>query len=381
MRQQGSIRRRGRQTYQVTLYLGADEKGQRKYHHKTFRGPDAKEEARTYLNKLLRDRDMHDFVKPPKLTLNQFLDKYLETVVRIRVRPVTFNNYENLCRLYIRPELGLRQLAAITPLEIQALYGRLLERQLSPRTIRLVHSTLHGAFAQAVKWRMLSNNPTERVDLPRHKREETRPLSPEEARRFLKAAHGTRFGVLFELLLATGLRPGEALGLKWEDVDLTTGRIAIQRSLTRAGDLQEPKTARARRSIPLPPSVTASLRQHRRKQAEERLATPNWRDLDLVFPAETGSPMQDRHVVRRYFKPLLLAANLPANIRLYDLRHTCATLLLAAGENPKIVSERLGHASVSLTLDTYSHVLPDMQESAASRLEATLYGATTTTRR
>ncbi len=178
------------------------------------------------------------------------------------------------------------------------------------------------------------------------------------------------------VLLTTGLRPGEALGLRWEDWE--GDRLRVQRSLTRTAKggwmLAEPKTSRSRRSVTLPSSTSEALGAHRVNQARERLQRGmGYQDDGLVFCTAQGTPLDLPGVTRRHFHPILKAAGLE-RIRVYDLRHTCATLLLAAGEHPKIVSERLGHASVTLTLDTYSHVLPDMQESAAKKLEGLLFG-------
>ena len=181
-------------------------------------------------------------------------------------------------------------------------------------------------------------------------------------------------------MLVTGLRPGEALGLKWGDVDWEQQRIRIQRTLVRDEDhdwrLSEPKTARSRRSVVVPISTMETLRRHRSDQAEERLRQgPEYSaDLDLVFANGRGDPLDYRVVVQRHFKPLVKAAGLEP-LRPYDLRHTCATLLLAGGEHPKVVAERLGHSSTVMTMDVYSHVLPDMQEAAADKLERLLFGA------
>jgi integrase len=181
------------------------------------------------------------------------------------------------------------------------------------------------------------------------------------------------------------LRPSEYLGLKWSDVDLERGIISVQRSLHwrsyKTGDwyFGEPKTARSRRRIPLPPSVVRALVEHRRHQNEERLkAGPDFKNLDLVFATGEGQPLIRLNIVQKHFKPILERANLPATLRLYDLRHSCATLLLAANENPKVVSERLGHASITLTMDTYSHVMPDMQQGASDKLEQMLFTKTGT---
>ena len=226
--------------------------------------------------------------------------------------------------------------------------------------------------------RMLYQNPASYVDLPRLKKTEMKALSPEEADRFLRAASENRWSTLFALAMTTGMRPGEYLALQWKDVDLKAGTVMVQRALVRRKDggweFAEPKTPRSRRTIPLPPSVVAALVEHKRKQAEERLAKgPEYKNQGLVFATSTGQPLDQINLSRRHFKPILKAAGLPDTFRMYGLRHTCATLLLAAGENPKVVSERLGHASITLTLDTYSHVLPSMQQGAADRLESILF--------
>ena len=175
------------------------------------------------------------------------------------------------------------------------------------------------------------------------------------------------------------MRPEEYLALQWQDVDFNRGVVTVRRALVwpRKGagwTFTEPKTARSRRSIPLPASVTAALASHKRQQAAERLkAGAEYQNHDLVFASQEGTPIMMRNLLRRHFKPILKRAKLPDTFRLYDLRHSCATLLLAANEHPKVVSERLGHASVTLTLDTYSHVLPTMQQAATEKLESILF--------
>jgi integrase len=373
----GQIINRGERTWLVRVFLGRDpHTGRRRYHNHTVKG--TKKDAQRYLNGVLREIDMGSFVEPSKMTLNGYLDHWLETATRPRVREQTFYSYESLLEKHVRPKLGDRRLSLLTPMEIQDLYTRILEAGLSARTVRYTHAVLSSALKQAVKWRMLSQNPASYVDLPRLKKTEMKAFSPEEAECFLKAASADRWGTLFEFALTTGMRPGEYLALQWKDVDLKAGTATVRRALVRRKNgswmFEEPKTDRSRRTIPLPPSVVASLVQHKRQQAEKRLAKgPAYKNRDLVFATSTGQPLDQINLSRRHFKPTLKVAGLSTTFRIYDLRHSCATLLLAAGENPKVVSERLGHASVALTLDIYSHVLPSMQQQAAERLEAILF--------
>ncbi len=228
-----------------------------------------------------------------------------------------------------------------------------------------------------MKWRVLAQNPATLVELPKQSRKEMQSLSPEDAAKFLEAATEDSYGLVFTLALITGMRPEEYLGLQWKDVDLQTGVVTVQRALIWRSTLgwyfSEPKTSGSRRSIPIPNSLTRALTEHRRRQAEERLkAGPKYQAHDLVFANSEGSPLMRRNLVRRHFKPILKRAGLPESIRLYDLRHSCATLLLAANENPKVVGERLGHASIRMTMDVYSHVLPSMQRAASDKLEILL---------
>lgn len=367
----GQIINRGERIFLVRVFLGRDDNGQRKYLNHTVHG--TKKDAQAYLNQVLRDRDLGVFVEPSKRPLNEYLDEWLETAVKPRVRERTYDDYCSLLTRYIRPELGGRQLSQIGPMEIQKVYGQLIETGLSPRTVRYAHGVLRDALQQAVKWQLLQRNPAEFVDLPRHQRREMQVLSPEQVSLFLDASKSNPWHALFLTAVTTGMRPGEYLALQWKDINFATRTISVVRTVTPKGEFQEPKTSRSRRSIRLLPSVVQALRAHRIRQAEFRLKQGQvYDDKDLVFASETGNPLNERNLVNRHFKPLLKAAGLPDTLRLYDLRHTCATLLLAAGENPKVVSERLGHASVALTLDTYSHVLPDMQQAAADKLEALL---------
>lgn len=377
-RRSGSIKKKRDGVFLVSVFLERDANGKRQYHYKQIKG--TKADAQTYLNDILHSKDTGTFVQPVALTLNEYLAKWLATAARPRVSERTHEGYQYLLNQHVQPELGKQKLSDVRPLHIQKLYSDMQERGLSARTVRYLHAVLSSALKQAVRWGMLARNPAEMVELPRQARKEMMALSPKEATEFLKAAAVDRWGVLFAFALATGMRPEEYLGLQWKDVDLEHGVVIVRRALVWRSIgggwyFGEPKTARSRRQIPLPASTLRSLTEHRRQQVAERLkAGAAYQQNDLVFATPEGGPLAPRNLKRRHFRPILKRAELPQDFRLYDLRHSCATLLLAAGEHPKVVSERLGHASVTLTLDVYSHVLPTMQEAASKKLEILLYG-------
>lgn len=213
------------------------------------------------------------------------------------------------------------------------------------------------------------------MDPPKAQREEVRPLSPEQARRLLEAARGDRLEALYVLAVHCGLRQGELLGLRWEDVDLEAGTLHVRRTLTLAKDgpkFMVPKTAKSRRQIRFTTGAVEALKRHHDRQFEEctRL-TGLWQDYGLVFATTIGTPINPRNLTGRSFKPLLKQAGLP-DIRFHDLRHTCATLLLRRSVHPKLVQELLGHATIAVTLDTYSHLVPGMGHQAANAMESVL---------
>lgn len=305
--------------------------------------------------------------------LDQYLDKWLASSKQ-KVAGRTYQDYVNILRLHVRPPLGKKKLSALRPLDIQELVDNLQEKGLSARTVRHAHAILYRALQQAVKWRILVNNPASAVDLPKQIRKEMKALTPEQAKKFLKACEKDRFGLVFELALISGMRPEEYLALQWPDLDFKQNTVTVQRVIvwerwTKEKYFAEPKTSKSRRAIPLPSYLMKKLDRHRKQQLAHKLKMGEKynNEHNLVFTSEIGTPVSIRNLQRRHFKPLLVDAELP-DIRLYDLRHSCATLLLAAGENPKVVSERLGHASIVLTLDIYSHVLPTMQKSATEKL-------------
>jgi integrase len=375
----GQIIPRGDRTWLVRVFMGRDpESGKRKYVNKTVHG--TLRDAQAYLSRTQRDRDLGVFFEPSRMTLDGYLDKWLETAAKPKLRAKTHRDYEALLRRYVRPVLGSRPVSKIEPLEIQGLYAGMQERGLSARTVRFTHAVLRAALHQAVKWRLIPQNPAESVDLPRQAKGEIQVLNPQQARDFLKGAAEDRYHVLFAVALTTGMRPSEYLALKWSDVNFSKGTVSVARTLEpiKGGGWRfaDTKRARSRRLVKLQASVLRLLSAYRNTQGQERAAANvDAAAADLIFVNTSGNPLNERNLVQRNFQVILERAELP-RIRLYDLRHTAATLALAAGVPAKVVSEQLGHASVAFTLDTYSHVLPHMQEAAAAQVEALLFEST-----
>jgi integrase len=306
-------------------------------------------------------------------TVGEYMEQWLQTSARGSIRESTYESYRNQVRRYVVPAIGRVKLKRLSAMHIQGMYRAMLDRGLSPRTVQYTHAVLHRALRQAVRWGLVPRNVSEDVDRPRLRREEIRPLNRHQARHLLNTAgeSGDRFEALYVLALHTGMRPGELLGLKWEDVNFDEGGLQLNRALA-GKNLTAPKTKRSRRRIDLSTASIAALKAHRKRQLEERMQKAGlWRDHGLVFPSTVGTPLFHRNVVRA-FKNLLKRAGLPQSTRLYDLRHTCATLLLGSNVHPKYVQELLGHASIALTLDTYSHVLKGMDGGIGGAMDEAL---------
>jgi integrase len=335
-----------------------------------------RKEAAEKLTKALADRDMGLVFEGENRTLAAFLDGWLDGTVKGSVKATTYESYERLIRCHIRPELGRHKLKSLAPDHVQALYQRKLDSGLAPGTVRQIHSVLSRALDQAVKWGLVPRNVCKATTPPKPDSEEIKPLDAQQARQLLKAASGERFEALYVLAVTAGLRIGELLALRWQDVDLeasgATLRVRRTKSTAKSGPVfTTPKNGKGR-SIRLTRHAVEALKAHRATQNAERLkAGVLWGDYGLVFCTHGGRPLDSHNVARTSFKPLLKRADLP-DIRFHDLRHTCATLLLSRGHHPKLVQELLGHASVALTLDRYSHVLPGMGDQTAAAMEAAL---------
>jgi integrase len=305
--------------------------------------------------------------------VDEFLDHWLKTAVKPKVRAKTHRDYAAMLRRYIRPAIGARILASLSPLEIQAAYQVMIDRKLSARTVRYAHAVLRAAIRQAIRWQLLLNDPTQGVELPREQCREMSVLTTEQARSFLRTASHSPQECIFAVALTTGMRPSEYLALCWRDIDWDRGTISVVRTLHRnegQWTFADTKRVRSRRVVKLQMWVLDLLRKLKGGVGEAEAACDSV-FADLIFTTTRGEPTSEEYLVKKHFKPLLREAGLP-NIRLYDLRHTSATLALTVGVAPKVVSEQLGHASAAFTLDTYSHVLPHMQEEAAAKMEAAL---------
>jgi integrase len=307
-------------------------------------------------------------------TVEHFLNRWLADTVTNRVRPVTLVSYTGLVRLHIIPDLGRVRLARLTPDQVQALLNRKLAAGASPRTVEYIRSVLRQALGHALRWNLVNRNVAALTDRPRPDRQEIRPLDPVEAERLLQHVRGDRLEALYVIALLLGLRQGEALGLRWDDVDLDKGFVQVRRSLTRIDGrfvLGEPKTPRSGRKLgPLPEALMDPLRAHRVRQTAERLAAPTWSEWGLVFASITGTPLHSSTVTKT-FQRHLREAGLPAQ-RFHDLRHACGSYLTALGVHPRVVMEILGHSTIAVTMDTYSHVGEPTQRDAFARLSASL---------
>ena len=333
-----------------------------------------REEAHDKLVDALSNRNKGLIFEGEDQTLSVFLDRWLNGPVKGSVKPSTFESYERTIRNHIDPTLGHRKLKNLAPDHLQYFYQSKLDSGLAPGTVRLMHGILHKALEQAVKWGVLPRNVCKATTPPKPNTKEIHPLDAEQVREILEAARGNRLEALYVLAVTAGLRIGELLGLKWEDVDLDAETLRVRRTKSRAKTgptFTAPKNGKGRQ-LRLTQRAVESLKSHKAAQNAERLGIGDlWQDNGLVFCTTGGKPLDFHNLRATSFKPLLKEAGLP-DIRFHDLRHTCATLLLSRGHHPKLVQELLGHSSVAMTLDRYSHVLPGMGDQTAAAMEAAL---------
>lgn len=315
-----------------------------------------------------------------KQSVEEFLNGWLENSVKPSVRPLTHEQYRQHVKLYLAHLLGHHRLSKLAPQHVRAFIKQKLQDGLSPRTVQLSIVILRKALSQAVKDGLIGRNVANLVDGPRVERFEGKAFSPEQARTFLDAAGGERLEALYTVALSLGLRMGEALGLRWHDIDFERRSLTVIRILERIGrgqgstlQLVEPKTSRSRRTVNLPDAAVRALKAHKVRQLEERLAAGSrWQDRGLVFPSRIGTPYEP-HGLHDDFKRILIKAKLP-DVRFHDLRHSAASLMLAQGIPLRSIQDILGHSSIALTANLYAHVGEQLKREAADAMDAVLAG-------
>ena len=372
------IKRKGAKNYTIILQLGLDPAtGKRK--QKWIAMGTSKREAEEYMTKLVHELNTGSYVRPTKETLGEYLDIWFQNH-RANIAPTTAQAYENLIKNHIKPALGRLPLTSLTPDHLQRFYSSKLNNgrkdgkgALSNRTVRYLHCTLHRALKVAVRQGKLYRNPADAVEAPRDARHEMHTMDEADMHLLLECARSTPYYALFYLGLFTGMRRSELLGLRWCDVDLDLSQLSVTRTLHRLHNgeffIGDPKSAKGKRLIALSPSTVVVLKEHKAAETERRLERNkrSLRDQDPVFTRNDGSPLQPDSVSQAW-RTITRKAGVEG-IRLHDARHTHASFMLKAGTHPKIVQERLGHASIRITLDTYSHVAPGLQEAAAKAFD------------
>jgi integrase len=376
---QGHIRKRGKNRWAVVLSLGRDPETGKKT-QRWYSGFRTEREAVAKRTQLLADFQAGSWTPPTKITTGAFLESWLERYAKGAVGPVTFSNYQHLIRRFIIPDLGPIPLGRLGPQAIQGYYSRQLERGVTSTTVHAHHRLLRTALGHAVRWNLIARNPAASTNPPRPQRRQVPVWDAEQVRLFLgEAKRGSRYYALYLTAILTGMRLGELLGLRWQDVNLLARTATIRGTFYRLGARQvfkAPKTAGSERTVHLPEAVVDALRQVREGQQQARvLLNGDYADgLDLVFCQANGQPLHGHNLTQRDFRRLQQQAGLP-RIRFHDLRHAHASYLALAGVPLKVAQERLGHATPTFTARVYQHVLSGQQEAAAAAVETLLLGS------
>jgi integrase len=336
----------------------------------------SRKEVADKLAVVLKARDENRPIPDQRQKLGPFLRQWLDDVAKPTLRASTYDSYDSILKLHLIPGLGRIAVAKLTPAEVQAFLNAKLSSGLSPRRVEYIHAVLRRALVTAERWGLASRNVARLVDVPRVPHHEIRPLTPEQAHQLIDATADDRYQALYVTAMATGLRQGELLGLRWDDIDLDVRRLSVRHSLGRVNGklvLLEPKTTRSRRMVVLPEIAVTALRARRTRQLMERLvAGPRWVDTGHVFATSVGTAL-DGATVTHSFKRALERAGLPHS-RFHDLRHTAATFLLGQGFTLEDVKNLLGHSSIVLTSNTYGHVVEQRQREVALGMDAVLAG-------
>jgi integrase len=313
-----------------------------------------------------------------RLTVSKFAKQWLEAV-KPTIAASTYRRYEGVLRVNVIPSLGKHRLSKLQPANLQKLYSDCLESGLSPRTVHHIHTVTHTMLEKAVRWGSVMRNVAALVSPPKVPHREMITLSAEEANALLSAASGSRLEAIWNVAIMTGLRAGELLALRWQDIDLDTASLNVTATLVRQDGYlirADPKTPRSRRRIALSPPTVIALQRHRLVQLEEQVkAGPVWRDDDFVFTNQVGGPIDQDNLLKREFRPLLRRSGLRLEVTVRDLRHTAISLALSQGTAATDVSEMAGHSNVGVTLSVYAHALPGAPKRATDAIAAALAGS------
>ena len=379
----GHLRSRSSGSWTIVIDVGRDLNGKRRQKSVTVRG--TKKEANQRLTELLRQQDTGTYLDPKKMTVASYLNAWLRDYAEPSVSTKTYIRYESICVKHLAPALGRLQLQMLQPLHIQEYYNEALKfgrmdgkGGLSAQTVKHHHRVLAEAMKKAVNWQLINVNPCDAVDAPKPEKKEMRALDERESATLLDISKGTRLYIPIVIALTTGLRRGELIGLKWSDIDLPAKKLSINRTIEQTSKYgiveKTPKTKKSRRSIALPNLAIRALKELRKEHSKQKLKLgPEFQDNGYLFINEDGT-LWGPDAFTKAFRWFLDKTDI-GYVRFHDLRHTHASQLLKQGINPKVVSERLGHSSIAITMDTYSHVLPGLQEEAASKINDALEDA------
>ena len=380
---QGSFTRKRGAKWTAYFYV-VDAAGKRRQRSKG--GFKTKRQAQAYLTKVVGQVQKGELVEPSKLTLREYLLEQWLPTVRSSLRPSTWESYSSVVERHVLPALGATPLQSLTAGQLDLLYAQLLQsghhrgQGLAPKTVRYVHTMLHKALKDAERKQLVPRKVAQSADAPKLRQVGQRDMktwTANELRGFLEGMAEHRLHAAFVLAAMTGMRRGEVLGLRWRDIDFRNARLAVQQTLLSVNyELQfgSPKTQRGRRSISMDPATVAALQAHRERQhGEQKLVGSSYRSYDLVFAKPDGDPVHPDYF-SQCFDRSVARLGLP-RIRLHDLRHTHATLGLAAGVPAKVISDRLGHATVAFTQDVYIHAIPELDVGAAERVADLVFGA------